>query len=129
MKFCFPKWLYAVSLAVAFTVSSSTALAVQGYVSGQLLKVWCADDAALPTEACLSYLRGAFDGMQAYEQGRIDEEAAVVEQARVCVPRAVSVTELRIIARRHLDRPGINLGKQASVLLMRAWRERYPCDT
>ena len=101
---------------------ASPAYAVQGFVSGQLITSWCWSDEALDKEACLSYLRGVFDTLQAVE----DESGR--EQGRLlCVPRSTPITRLRAIVKRRAREVPPKPSQQGSSYLIAAWRDVFPC--
>lgn len=100
--------------------------ALQGFVNARLLTSWCKSVQAVPVEACLSYLRGVFDTVQAlrYEDGA---PGAANGTRQMCVPATVPVTELRALLRRRVAHPRLDEATQAAQMVLGVLHARYPC--
>lgn len=109
----------ALALLLAAAAAAAPAAGVQGYVSGRLLRTWCTGATRLDTEACLSYLRGVFDTLQAAPGAPAGDA--------ICIPPEVAVTQLRSVTRRFAAAHPERLGDQAAVLLLEALRAEFPC--
>ena len=102
---------------------------MQAFVSAHLLDNWCASDEPLDNEACLSYLRGAFDVLQV---ARHKEHRSLIENNiggdTICISNFAPITQLKIATRRYASKQPERLKSQpAAVFLMRMFRDTYPC--
>jgi len=111
-----------VAIALAATVPGRAA-GVQGFVSGRVLARWCQGTTRLDTEACLSYLRGIFDTLEALRLPR--RAGGAVE---ICIPPEVAITQLRTEFARYAATRPERLPDQAAFLVLAALRERFPCE-
>ena len=118
--------LLAVFSAGATPLDSST---VQSFVSAQLLSQWCGSEDRLDNEACLSYLRGAFDVLQV---ARHDEYRSLIENEdgtdTICIPKLAPINQLKIVTVRHSKKNPQRLQSQAAaVFLMQMFQKTFPC--
>ena len=102
---------------------------VQAFVSAHLLDQWCGSEDPLDNEACLSYLRGAFDVLQV---ARHEEHRSLIENNNggdtICISNFAPITQLKIAVRRYASKQSGRLKSQpAAVFLMRMFRDTYPC--
>jgi len=101
---------------------------LQGFVSARLLSAWCRSEQPLDTEACLSYLRGVFDTLQAVAH---PESAALIERhdggPAICISPLAPITQLKSAATRLRDAEGDPGEQQGAVFLLRALRDAFPC--
>ena len=125
-----PQVLLLTILAVLSTGATPQAnVPLQGFVSSRLLEQWCASDDPLDNEACLSYLRGAFDVLQL---ARHQTHRSLLETEdgadTICISRLSPINQLKQAAlrysARHPDRPQT---QSAAVFVMRMFRDTYPC--
>ena len=101
---------------------------VRGFVTGDLISVWCSREEPVDVEACLSYLRGASDALNAmqFEAEELGEEESLPSPVR-CVPERVSINELKTVVGRYLEEHPEMRRLQAGVVVMHALREAFPC--
>ena len=102
---------------------------MQGFVSAQLLSQWCGSEDRLDNEACLSYLRGAFDVLQV---ARHAEHRSLIEEKdgsdTICIPGLAPINQLKIAMVRHAEKnPQLRQSQAGAVFLMQMFRETYPC--
>jgi hypothetical protein len=93
-----------VALLVLFTLGATpqSDARVQSFVCAQLLRTWCDSTRALDNEACLCYLRGAFDALQIARHATYRELIEGDDGAdSICISNLVPVTQLKIAMRRY----------------------------
>jgi hypothetical protein len=102
----------AAVLLVSSVPAASMAEPVRGFVSAELLTAWCESGERLDREACLSYLRGVFDTMQALAPlaGGAGQDAGA------------------IVLRRYAAERLSDSGTQGALFVIRALVNAYPCE-
>ena len=121
--------LMALLVLLAPGVSPQDDERIQSFVSAQLLQTWCESNEPLDNEACLSYLRGAFDVLQV---ARHKNYRALIQHGdgsdAICISNMTPVTQLKIAARRYADDSDGDLAlRGAAVFLMQMFRDTYSC--
>ena len=102
---------------------------VQAFVSAGLLSQWCGSETRMDNEACLSYLRGAFDALQV---ARHAEHRSLIENAddsnTICISDLAPINQLKIAMVRYAKKnPGQLQSQAGAVFLMQMFRDTYPC--
>ena len=98
-------------------------------MSAQLLRSWCDSELLLDNEACLFYLRGAFDALQV---ARHETYRELIESDdgsdTICISSLVPVTQLRIGMSRYARKNEESIcAHGAAVFLMEMFRDTYAC--
>lgn len=100
-----------------------------GFVSGELLKIWCGKNEGLDREACYSYLRGASDAFHAVADAEAKDATTPHSPTwpNQCMPPRVSITTIQDVflefAAHHPER----MSNQAAALLAEALPQAFPC--
>ncbi len=94
---------------------------VQGFVSAALLVSWCGSELDLDREACRSYLRGAFDTLQALRDGGTGN-------GEICIPPEAPINQLELAAMRFAAENPVVPNQQGAIFLVEAFESAFPCE-
>lgn len=119
--------LIVTALVAAFWLSAPRAL--PGFVSGEVLKIWCSKNEGLDREACYSYLRGASDAFHAISDvsAAANDGENIAPWPNECMPARISITTLRDVFLEFAARQPDRLQTQAAVLLAEILQQNFPC--